>query len=229
MNKENAEIRIKYPSDYVVLMEKHIEAMKAEKYTIDALHRTSTLLFHFPTNYTVWVDRRKILLGLPEAEYTLQDELAWIKAKAADNQKNYQVWHHFKFVLRKTSHEISTDLEILELVKEEPKNIHFWGVFLACTQDVPSALEYTKYFIEVDVRNNSPFSIRHTLIMPLLKESADAVEKERAFLLGLPILKRNDAYWNYVNAMDREFPEHAILQECEAHLKSKEATVRCGE
>ncbi|KAI5189382.1 protein farnesyltransferase/geranylgeranyltransferase type-1 subunit alpha [Nematocida minor] len=224
MNKMKQEdpISINLATEYKHLLKKHAENMLAKEYSKDALDVITSIIYHNPSNYSIWVDRRAILRNLPDSAYTLEDELVWIKKQAVENQKNYQVWHHFKFVLKSTGHEISTDLDILEIAKKEPKNIHFWGAFIQCYRDRKSALEYTGYFIEEDVRNNSAYSIRYTVVMEMAKNREIEMEEEKAFLLRLPILKQNPAYWNYAGALDRAYPEHQILKSCELALQSKE-------
>lgn len=221
MQAKSDPISIKYSAEYTNLLKQHKENMARKDYTVNTLNVITSLLFHCPTNYTVWVDRREVIRNISTDLHTYADELQWIKKQAAENQKNYQVWHHFKFVLSKIDHEISEDLEILKIAKKEPKNIHFWGTLLACSKKKESALEYTKYFIECDVRNNSAYSIRYSLILPILKNHKQRICDEKCFLLSLPILKHNLAYWNYVTALEEEFPEYEILKACELALKSK--------
>ncbi|KAI5168188.1 protein farnesyltransferase/geranylgeranyltransferase type-1 subunit alpha [Nematocida sp. AWRm79] len=215
-------LTINYTEEYVQLLKQHNNNMTNEDYSIQSLNTISCVLYHCPTNYTVWVDRRKVLEEIPREVYSFEQELVWTKKQAVENMKNYQVWHHLKYVLSKVENEISEDLDILEIVRKDTKNIHFWGVFLACTKNVESALEYTKYFIEIDVRNNSAYSIRHTLIIPLLRKSTVHLNKEKDFLLSLPILKHNLAFWNYVMALDKEFPACKLLELCEAAMEAKQ-------
>ncbi|KAI5149650.1 uncharacterized protein NESG_01238 [Nematocida ausubeli] len=221
MHKEDP-LSVKYPDEYIHLLKQHAVNMQEENYSTQALDIITSIIYYCPTNYTVWVDRRKVLGKIPRDTYNYNKELTWIKKRAHENQKNYQVWHHFKHVLTEMNHEISEDLDILEIVRKDPKNIHFWGVFLACAKNVESALEYTKYFIEEDVRNNSAYSIRYTLISPILKQDPARFQKEKEFLLSLPVLKYNLAYWNYLAGLNRMFPESDLLVRCEGILESKE-------
>lgn len=219
--KQDDPLSIKYPAEYKLLQKQHTQNMKEKSYTKSSLDTTSLIIEYCPSNYSVWIDRREILRNIAEEEYRIEEEIEWIKEQADENQKNYQVWHHFKYIMKKTKYNIAEDLDILEIAKKEPKNIHFWGAFLECTEDTESALEYTKYFIEEDVRNNSAYSIRYSVILKKRRLSSEEIEKEKNFLLSLPILKQNLAYWNYAYAVDKLFPLHEIFSSCEHALKSK--------
>lgn len=257
--KEETGIRIKYPTEYPFLIRKNDRNIKEKIYNKESLDLTNSIIEYCPSNYSVWIDRRSILENIPAEEYKIEEEIDWIKYKAKYNQKNYQIWNHFRYVLERTKHKIEEDEEILEIAKEEPKNIHFWGVFLNCTEEIDRGIEYTGYFIEQDIRNNSAYSIRYALIKKEKdrkdrknrkdkKNNQEKQEKqedtpnsptdtdnptdqsvltdrpilERQFLLSLPILKHNTAYWNYAYGLDRLFPGHEIVKYCELALKSKE-------
>ncbi|KAI5190313.1 protein farnesyltransferase/geranylgeranyltransferase type-1 subunit alpha [Nematocida sp. AWRm77] len=218
----------KYSKEYLALLEEHKRVMGTDSSTLHSLQVLTALIEWNPSNYTVWVTRRAVLAEVVErTEYSMEEELQWIRETAQKHQKNYQVWHHFGYVVQKLRHDVLADCKILELAEEEPKNIHFWGFFLSSVRShcsLPRALEYTQRFIEDDVRNNSVYSIRHTILTRLVESEKSLLEEEKAFLLRLPLLRNNPAFWNYVKALEREHPTLGVLQACQAMIQERDIT-----
>ena len=59
---------------------------------------TTIVINNRPTNYSAWVLRRECLDKVKEIN--LMDELKWLDDECIKNQKNYQMWHHRKLLIR---------------------------------------------------------------------------------------------------------------------------------
>ncbi|KAI5172626.1 protein farnesyltransferase/geranylgeranyltransferase type-1 subunit alpha [Nematocida sp. LUAm3] len=214
---------------YLLNIEIHWKNMKNNVYTKEALNLLDLLLYYSSTNYTLWADRRIVLENIEKKEYSLEEELTWIKEMTKENQKNYQVWNHFLYIVFELKYDILQDADIVEITNEEPKNIHFWGFFLLCVSsfsDLSQALDFTKKYIEKDIRNNSAYCIRYSLlekyVESLQEEEKEAlIQKEKDFLIGISLLKHNLSFWNYVHAIDKEWPSYNLQQSCADALKER--------
>ncbi|OAG30180.1 protein farnesyltransferase/geranylgeranyltransferase type-1 subunit alpha [Nematocida displodere] len=223
----NAPIRFKHSPEYFEILSVHQQYLQEPSDITEHLFAMTLLLEYNPANYTLWVQRRD---RLPEAfsttAYTPEDELTWLKGVVAKHQKCFQAWHHFKALLSFLSYNFLEDQEILSLVDAEPKNMHFWGFFVFAVKDTShlgAALSFTEGFISKDVRNNSAFAARHAVLSRMLQAGAKPehlLQEEKAFLLRLPHLTHNAAFWNYVSALSRAHPQAHLMKACCKSLRS---------
>ncbi|KAI5181233.1 protein farnesyltransferase/geranylgeranyltransferase type-1 subunit alpha [Nematocida sp. AWRm80] len=218
-------IEVNYPSEYLSLLHEHKANMLKETHSLEELQIINMLLETCCNSYTLWVNRREILPEIiATTEYTLEDELQWLKEVISHELKNYQVWHHLKYLIHQLKLDIVNDRELLQIIKKDHKNIHFWGAFITALDysDLYQALQYTEAFIIEDQRNNSVFSIRYTILKRILQSNPEYLDKEILFVLKIALLQKNPAYWNYVTGLDEEYPEKSIFKKCLVQLKQKE-------
>jgi len=224
--RETRGLVFQHPAEYANLLLEQEELVNKRAYSKRSLDVMEQIIECNPSNYTAWVRRREIIEELVRSgEYALEEELRWVKLQATENQKNYQVWHHLRHVVKLMKHDILGDGEILGLAGEEPKNTHFWGFFIESVLshcEIKKAFEFTGEMIEEDVRNNSAYSARHTLLSYLVESVPGVLEEERRFLAKHAVLARNQAFWNYARALDRAHPELQVVQECEKRIKERE-------
>ncbi|RVW28593.1 Protein farnesyltransferase/geranylgeranyltransferase type-1 subunit alpha [Vitis vinifera] len=118
----------------------------------------SSMYFSCPSN--VWHFRRLILEAL---NADLHEELNFIKKVANGNPKNYQIWHHRRWVAEKlgsdaTSKELDFTKKILSL---DAKNYHAWSHRQWVLQELggwEDELDYCKQLLEDDIFNNSAWN-----------------------------------------------------------------------
>ncbi|KAI8645581.1 hypothetical protein BD408DRAFT_382093 [Parasitella parasitica] len=114
-----------------------------------------------PAHYTVWNYRQQVLFSL---NANLDKELDYIDEIAADQAKNYQVWHHRQVVvdrLNKGDRELPFINSILD---EDSKNYHGWSYRQWVVKRFnlwDSELSYTDDLLLLDVRNNSAWNYRY--------------------------------------------------------------------
>lgn len=216
----------KETAEYLKVLEEYEERVRAAGPPMETLRLLTCLIEQNPSDYTRWVERRRLLRQvLEEKAYALEEELRWIGEIAQEHAKNYQVWHHFGYVVQALQHDVLEDGRIFALVSEEPKNIHFWGFFLSAVLargDLALGLKYTEHFIEDDLRNNSPYSIRYTLLERLAASDPGVLEEEKRFLAQRACLRDNPAFWNYVRGLDRAHPGLLVYQACQAMLQERD-------
>lgn len=194
--------------------------VQSRKYTSESLCAVKKYISVLPTDYSAWVLHREVVDFLvSNGNYSLQEELEWIRPLARAHHKNYQIWHHFQILVEKMQHNILKDPEILSICEDEPKSIHFWGFFVrAVNLHLYKALAFTEQMIRRDVRNNSAFSARSTVLIRLLRQPRSPLdvllERERGFLSEIAVLEKNPAFWAYVESLSTIYPRACIKGAC---------------
>jgi protein farnesyltransferase/geranylgeranyltransferase type-1 subunit alpha len=95
-----------------------------QEYSERGFELTVSLLDINPASYTVWQYRRECL---QELNKDLNDELDFLDEFAAENPKNYQIWHHRRVVSEWLG---SGERELqftAELFADDAKNYHAWA------------------------------------------------------------------------------------------------------
>ena len=113
------------------------------------------------SNYMAWYIRRKCIDDL---DLDILKELQWVDSITEQHQKNYQIWHHRKFLTEKIlnySNEIAITNKVFET---EPKNYHAWCHRIWVTRRFElynDEIEFSKKMIIKDPRNNSAWNYRY--------------------------------------------------------------------
>jgi PKD repeat protein len=114
-----------------------------------------------------WLVRRKCIDMRQEFKIDLEEESDWLDSITVSNQKNYQIWHHRKFVSELTKDYIRELNIIREVFIEEPKNYHAWchRIWLVRRFDLYlQDFEFTKKMLDRDLRNNSAWNYKFFLV-----------------------------------------------------------------
>lgn len=155
-----------------------------------------------PAHYTVWNYRQQVLFSL---DADLDKELEYIDEIAADQAKNYQVWHHRQVIvdrLNKGDRELPFINSILE---EDSKNYHGWSYrqWVVKRFDLwESELSYTDDLLVFDVRNNSAWNYRYYILFNNPKTpSEEVIASEIKFTEKQIVLApNNSSSWAYLKA-----------------------------
>ncbi|ORE13253.1 protein prenylyltransferase [Rhizopus microsporus] len=127
-------------------------------------YSTEYILERNPAHYTVWNYRQDVLFALNK---DLNEELDYIDEIAADQAKNYQIWHHRQVIadrLNKGDRELDFINSILE---DDPKNYHGWSYRQWVVKRFnlwEKELSYTSDLIMFDIRNNSAWNYRYYIL-----------------------------------------------------------------
>nr|GFB05854.1 protein farnesyltransferase/ geranylgeranyltransferase type-1 subunit alpha [Tanacetum cinerariifolium] len=108
----------------------------------------------------VWQFRRLILEAL---NADLYEELEFIERLASKNSKNYQLWHHRRWVAEKLgTGAASRELEFTKKIfSNDAKNYHAWSHRQWVLQNLggwEDELAYCSQLLEDDIFNNSAWN-----------------------------------------------------------------------
>lgn len=192
--------------------------LKGEK-SKRAMYVATSAIALVPAHYTVWNYKFEIVKELAtNGEYDLNDELKWCDEIALNNEKNYQIWHYretiiellieLKFNNDKTKYDLNKEYEIVhEMLDSDEKNYHVWShkrwavVYFGLFKNAKE-LEYTKFLIDRDVRNNSAWNFRHFVNFGTDNDEVEDnnnVLNEIEFTKGyIELSFTNPSSWNYM-------------------------------
>jgi protein farnesyltransferase/geranylgeranyltransferase type-1 subunit alpha len=102
-------------------------------------------------------------LVLEALRSNLEEELDFIESVAENNFKNYQIWHHRRWVAQKLGvGAVSGELEFTEIVLlDDAKNYHAWSHRQWVLQELggwEGELDFCSRLLEKDVYNNSAWN-----------------------------------------------------------------------
>lgn len=191
-----------------------------------------------PSNYTVWHYRRVLLEKLGK---NLVEELDYIEAVIAKNQKNYQVWEHYKYVLneikRKQSQEdldeqtLRVKLFIRSVLEDDSKNYHAWQQLQWLILDLSKwdgELAFVEKLVGDDIRNNSAWNHRFYVIQNTSGFTDEVIQTELEYTLKkVQLAPNNESAWNYLMGVIRKadrtidsFPN--VIATCESLYQDPE-------
>ena len=218
---------ISYTTGFTKLMDYFRAMLKAEEYSVRALHLTQAILEHNAANYTVWQYRRDCLKATSSDLY---QELDFIDGFATENPKNYQIWNHRRVIVE-TVGDASRELDFTQIVfKVDAKNYHAWAhrqwAINTFQLNWSDELQYTEDLIKVDVRNNSAWNQRWFVIhnrpesLPAVATSTYQSECEWVWK-NLLNVRKNESAWNYLRGIADVCPSlrDNILNKCEFIIK----------
>ncbi|THG07340.1 hypothetical protein TEA_025845 [Camellia sinensis var. sinensis] len=163
----------------------------------------------------VWQFRRLILEAL---NADLHDELDFIELIANDNSKNYQIWHHRRWVAEKLGTDaMSTELEFTKKIFFiDAKNYHAWSHrqwVLQALGGWEDELDYCQQLLEDDIFNNSAWNQRYFVVTksPLLGGLEAMRESEVRYAVEAIIAKpENESPWRYLRGLYKDNAESWI-------------------
>jgi len=139
----------------------------------------------------------------------LHDELGFTENIAKSNSKNYQIWHHRRWVAEKlgtdaTSKELEFTKKILTL---DAKNYHAWSHrqwVLQALGGWDDELQYCWQLLEEDIFNNSAWNQRYFVITtsPLLGGLEAMRESEVSYgVEAIVAHPENESPWRYLRGL----------------------------
>eukprot|EP00177_Eucheuma_denticulatum_P000247 GFKZ01000422.1.p1 GENE.GFKZ01000422.1~~GFKZ01000422.1.p1 ORF type:complete len:308 (+),score=37.92 GFKZ01000422.1:253-1176(+) len=177
------------------------------------------------SNPTVWMLRHQVVKALSENNRSVwARELSYLTQIIAENPKNYQAWEHRRFVATGADR-LEAEIDFTDLVLEsDPKNYHAWSHRQWLVREhaiVDGELEATEWFLETDVRNNSAWNHRWVVTG---MGGGERDEKEMAFAIRMMMkAPRNEAVWNYINALAKEVGTQHVTRWAEQVLEADSA------
>ncbi|KAH9388993.1 hypothetical protein TYRP_008342 [Tyrophagus putrescentiae] len=168
-----------------------------------------------PSNYTVWHYRRVLLEKLGK---NLVEELDYIEGVIAKNQKNYQVWEHYKYVLNEIKRKQSQDeldeqtLRVKQFIRsvleDDSKNYHAWQQLQWLILDLSKwdgELAFVEKLVADDIRNNSAWNHRFYVIQNTSGFTDEVIESELEYTLKkIMLAPNNESAWNYLMGVIRK-------------------------
>lgn len=141
--------------------------LKTNEISLRVFNLTTLIITTSATNYMAWLVRRKCIDRREEIKIDLDEECDWLDSITVQNQKNYQIWHHRKFISELTKDYIRELNIIREVFLEEPKNYHAWchRIWLVRRFDLYlQEFDFVKKMLDRDLRNNSAWNYRFFLV-----------------------------------------------------------------
>ncbi|PWA90775.1 protein farnesyltransferase/geranylgeranyltransferase type-1 subunit alpha [Artemisia annua] len=154
----------------------------------------------------VWQFRRLILEAL---NADLYEELEFIEGLASKNSKNYQLWHHRRWVAEKLGTEItSRELEFTKKIfSVDAKHYHAWSHRQWVLQNLggwEDELAYCSQLLEDDIFNNSAWNQRYFVITkhPELGGIEATRDSEVDYTIKAILSKpENESPWRYLRGL----------------------------
>ncbi|EXB68653.1 Protein farnesyltransferase/geranylgeranyltransferase type-1 subunit alpha [Morus notabilis] len=157
----------------------------------------------------LWQFRRAILEAL---NVDLHGELDFTEVVAKGNSKNYQLWHHRRWVAEKlgtsaTSNELEFTKKILSL---DSKHYHAWSHRQWVLQSLggwEDELNYCDHLLEEDIFNNSAWNQRYFVITrsPILEGLESMRESEVNYAVRAVIARpENESSWRYLRGLYKD-------------------------
>ncbi|XP_047314469.1 protein farnesyltransferase/geranylgeranyltransferase type-1 subunit alpha-like [Impatiens glandulifera] len=197
---------IAYTEDFFETMNYFRAVYFADERSLRALHLTTEAIDMNPGNYTVWQFRRRIL---DELNADLSSELYFVEHVAISNSKNYQMWHHRRWLAEKLGkHAIKRELAFTKKIfAEDAKNYHAWSHRKWVLQTLggwEDELAYCQQLLEDDIFNNSAWNQRYFVITrsPLLRGLEAMRESEVNYTIKAIISNpENESLWRYLTGL----------------------------
>ncbi|KAM6546048.1 hypothetical protein CsatB_026784 [Cannabis sativa] len=205
----NPIVPITYKDQFTETMDYFRALFHADERSPRALRLTTEAILLNPGNYTIWQFRRLILEAL---NVDLQTELGFTDAIAKSNSKNYQLWHHRRWLAEKlgtiaTSKELEFTKKILSL---DAKHYHAWSHrqwVLQALGGWEDELNYCHDLIEEDIYNNSAWNQRYFVITrcPILGGLIAMRESEVKYTVEAIITRPdNESSWRYLRGLYKD-------------------------
>lgn len=194
--------------------------LKSGEISERALELTKDCILFNPSNYTVWYYRR---LLYDELGKDLTSELDFIEKTIIQNQKNYQVWEHYKYVLIKLKEQVDEaklkefDMEkltlraktfmrkVLQGFNSDSKNYHCWQELhwlVKAWNQWEGEMAFAESLIDDDIRNNSAWNYRFFIIQHTVGFTDQQVITEANYSLEKILLApNNESAWNYLQGV----------------------------
>ncbi|KAG1462877.1 hypothetical protein G6F56_005419 [Rhizopus delemar] len=199
----NPLVPIAYAQDYKDAMDYFRAVIRTNEQSERVLLLTQDIIDMNPAHYTVWNYRQNVLFAL---KVDLNAELDFIDSIAADQAKNYQVWHHRQVIVDRLDtgdRELSFINYILE---NDSKNYHGWSYRQWVVKRFnlwKDEQTYTNDLILFDVRNNSAWNYRYYVLFENPEgPTGDMIEKEIEFCeKQIRLAPNNSSSWTYLKAL----------------------------
>lgn len=202
----NPVVPISYSDEFSETMDYFRAVYLADERSPRSLKLTALAIGLNAGNYTVWQFRRLILEAL---DVDLNEELDFVDNIASNNPKNYQIWHHRRWIADKLGKgSLSRELEFTRTIFcQDAKNYHAWShrqwvlLNLGGWED---ELAYCQKLLEEDVFNNSAWNQRYFVITksPLLGGLESMRESEVSYTVEAIIANpENESPWRYLRGL----------------------------
>lgn len=204
---------ILYDDDYRQVMGLLLALMKRKEYSERAFALSEEAIDLLASHYLVWIYRFDILTHLNKDPVA---ELDWCEQIALDNEKNYQIWNYRQLLI---NHILETGVDfnpkremplIGTMLASDAKNHHVWLYRWWLVQKFElygdaGEVEWTTLLISVDLRNNSAWSHRYSVLFAR-EPLPETVESELTFVeSAIDRCPQNPLTWNYMRAIYRKF------------------------
>lgn len=147
----------------------------------------------------------------------LNEELEFVDHIAKGNPKNYQIWHHRRWVAKKVgSAALHKELEFTkQIFCEDAKNYHAWSHRQWVLQELggwEDELSYCDQLLEDDIYNNSAWNQRYFVVTrsPLLGIAAMRDSEVRYAVEAIRAHPDNESPWRYLRGLYKGDTESLI-------------------
>ncbi|KAI1704429.1 protein prenyltransferase alpha subunit repeat domain-containing protein [Ditylenchus destructor] len=200
--RENAVIKIAASEEFIDAFAYLRAVMSKNEMSERALELTKTCTMLNAANYSVWQYRRNILKALNK---DIAEELRFCEEMAAENPKNYQIWHHRRMLVL-MSNDYSQELEFTTIqLEDDSKNYHAWQYRQWVIQNFDlfsvEEVKFATVCLAQDLRNNSAWNYRYFIVSKLSDGFKDKeyLENEVRFTLGaIKTIPNNESSWSYL-------------------------------
>ncbi|KAL2529658.1 Protein farnesyltransferase/geranylgeranyltransferase type-1 subunit alpha [Forsythia ovata] len=205
----NPVVAIAYTDEFRETMDYFRAVYLADERSPRALQLTTEAIHLNAGNYTVWQFRRLILDTLC---VDLHEELDFVGLLARDNTKNYQIWHHRRWVAEKLgTNATSNELQFTEeIFSEDAKNYHAWSHrqwVLQALGGWEDELAYCDKLLQEDIFNNSAWNQRYFVVTksPVLGGLEAMRDSEVAYAVKAILAKpENESPWRYLRGLYKD-------------------------
>ncbi|KAL1834012.1 hypothetical protein ACET3Z_003663 [Daucus carota] len=202
----NPVVPIAYSEEFSETMDYFRAVYLADERSPRSLKLTALAIRLNAGNYTVWQFRRLILEAL---NVNLNEELDFVDSISSNNPKNYQIWHHRRWLAEKLGKgSLNRELEFTRTIfQQDAKNYHAWSHRQWVLQNLggwENELAYCQELLEEDVFNNSAWNQRYFVVTksPLLGGLESMRESEVSYTVEAIIANpENESPWRYLRGL----------------------------
>ncbi|XP_076885468.1 protein farnesyltransferase/geranylgeranyltransferase type-1 subunit alpha-like [Bidens hawaiensis] len=200
----NPVVPIAYSQEFAEIMGYFRAVYLSGERSLRVLELTAEAIGINPGNYTVWQFRRVILEAM---NADLHKELDFVEQLANKNSKNYQLWHHRRWVAAKLgTAAVDGELEFTKRIfSNDAKHYHAWSHrqwVLLNLGGWEGELAYCNQLLADDIFNNSAWNQRYFVVTKHPGCVETSLDSEVEYAIQSILLKpENESPWRYLRGL----------------------------
>ena len=195
-------LNIQYSKEKIQLMNIFRFILNSNEISQRVFDLTTEIIKISPSNYEVWVIRRKCLSEIEEIN--IYNEIECLNEIIIHYPKVYQIWHHRKLIIDALN-DCSQEKKFMQKILDaDSKNFHCWSHriwMIRRFDNYEGEFEFINNMLENDVKNNSAWNYRFFLVVYLNGNKINNSIIKNQIIYALNKIKgcpMNESPFNYI-------------------------------